>query len=428
MSDGDQLYSLAERLYPICRSITGAGVRETLDVLAESLPIERHEVPTGTAVLDWEVPREWGVKAAHITAPDGTRLVDVAEHNLHLVSYSTPFRGRLTAQQLAPHLHSLPEQPDWIPYRTSYYEEAWGFCVRHRDLAAFQMDGEYEVVVDTSLEPGHLSYGELVVPGETEREVAFFAHVCHPSLANDNLSGVVVAAQLARELLAARRRYTYRFVWAPGTIGSITWLARNRDRVDRIDHGLTLSCLGDAAAFCYKQTESGAAPIDRLMGHLVGRRRGSVMPFEPYGYDERQFNSPGFRLPVGRLTRSPNGEFVEYHTSADDLGFISGAQLEGSLELCRALVHGLEHNRVYENLEPFGEPQLGRRGLYRSVGGVHTTERQLAMLWILNQADGTRDLLQIAERAGQPFDVVAGVACELREAGLLGEVETSGYK
>ena len=423
MSAGDELLELVERLYPICRSITGDGVRQTLEVLRELVPLERHDVATGTAVLDWEVPREWQVSAAHVTAPDGTRLVDFADHNLHLVSYSAPFRGRLTAEQLAPHLHALPDRPDWIPYRTSYYEENWGFCVRHRDIERFRMEGDYEVVVDTVLQPGHLSYGELVIPGETDREVVFFAHVCHPSLANDNLSGVAVAALLARGLLGGKRRYTYRFVWAPGTIGSITWLAQNREVLGRIDHGLTLSCLGDGGHFRYKQTESGGAAIDRLMAHLVGHRGGEVRPFEPYGYDERQFNSPGFRLPFGRLTRSPNGEFAEYHTSADDLEFISGSRLEAALELCQAFVDGVETNRTYRNTEPYGEPQLGRRGLYRSVGGVHTTERQLAMFWILNQTDGTRDLLQIAERAGLPLATIVAVAEDLRVAGLLADVD-----
>jgi aminopeptidase-like protein len=418
-----ELQALVARLYPLCRSITGDGVRHTLDAIAEFVPLERHEVASGTPVLDWEVPREWQVRAAHVTGPDGVRLVDFADHNLHLVSYSAPFRGRLTAEQLAPHLHSLPEHPDWIPYRTSYYEANWGFCVRDRDLARFRAAGHYEVVVDTTLAPGHLSYGEFVIPGATEREVVFFTHVCHPSLANDNLSGIAVSALLARSLRADRRRHTYRFVWAPGTIGSITWLARNRHRVGCIAHGLTLSCLGDAGHFRYKATESGTAAIDRMMGHLVRRHGGEVLDFEPYGYDERQFNSPGFRLPFGRLTRTPNGRFAEYHTSADDLGFVSGERLAASLELCRALVDGLEGNRTCRNLAPFGEPQLGRRGLYRSVGGVHTTERQLAMLWILNQADGTRDLLAIAERAALPLTTVVAVAGELRAAELLADLD-----
>jgi aminopeptidase-like protein len=419
-ADGDWMYRFAASLYPICRSITGDGVRATLRAVGAHLPLTIHEVPTGTAVLDWTVPREWNVRDAWIRGPGGEKIVDFAAHNLHLVSYSVPLRARMPLAELRPHLHSLPDRPDWIPYRTSYYDENWGFCLPHRQLEALP-EGDYEVCIDAALTEGSLSYGECLVPGRTTDEVLLSAHVCHPSLANDNLSGIAVATRLARMVAEARPRYSYRFLFAPGTIGSITWLARNEDRLGRIRHGLVLACVGDPGGFTYKCSRRGDAEIDQAVAHVLGRRPGHrVVDFTPYGYDERQFCSPGFDLPVGCLSRTPYAQYPEYHTSADDLELVGPAQLQESLEVCWEVVGVLEGNRRYRNLSPKGEPQLGRRGLYGQIGGrSDAEERQMAMLWVLNLSDGDHSLLQVADRAGLPFALVADVAGALEEAGLL---------
>jgi aminopeptidase-like protein len=421
---GAELAAFVARLYPICRSITGDGVRETLRVLSEVVPLQVHEVPSGTAVLDWTVPDEWNCREAWIADAQGRRVVDFRDSNLHVVSYSQPVRARMTLAELRPHLHALPDRPDWIPYRTSYYDAAWGFCLSQRALDALP-DGSYDVCIDATLAPGHLTYGEAVVPGTTDDEVLVSAHCCHPSLADDNLSGLAVSAALARHLArTGPRRHTYRFLYAPGTIGALTWLARNRERVLRIRHGLTLTCLGDERPFTYKKTLAGDAAIDRAAA-LVLRDRGAVhhlIPFFPYGYDERQYNAPGFRLPVGSLMRGRHGQFPEYHTSADDLSFVSGARLAESLSVLCDLVDVLEQNRTFRNLQPYGEPQLGRRGLYRAVGGGSVPGVELAMLWVLNLSDGRHALLDVAERSGLEFRAVAAAARALEEHGLLAEV------
>lgn len=419
---GAELHALAARLFPIARSITGDGVRETLATLGEWVPLERVEVPSGTPVLDWTIPKEWRLRGAHLVAPDGERIADAAAHNLHLLNYSAPYSGRLSRAELDPHLFSLPDRPDWIPYRTSYYKETWGFCLPHRVREALP-DGEYEVVVDTELFDGALSYGEVALAGELDEEVLLSTHVCHPSLANDNLSGLVVMAALARELAArSRRRLSYRFLFVPGTIGAIAWLARNEERTGRIAHGLVAAGLGDGGPFHYKRSRRGDAPIDRAVPlALAGIGESAVVEdFVPFGYDERQFNSPGFALDVGSLTRTPWGRYPEYHTSADDLDFIRPEHLERSLDAYRAVLDLLEGNETYRNLNPKGEPMLGRRGLYRSIGGGDGgRERELAILWVLNLSDGDHDLLAIAERSKLPFAHLREAADRLLEARLL---------
>ena len=423
---GAELHALAARLYPIPRSITGDGVRRTLDLLSEWVPLARVEVPSGTPVLDWTVPREWRLRAAYLVAPDGRRFADVAVHNLHLLNYSAPFRGRLSLAELKPHLFSLPDRPELIPYRTSYYRETWGFCLPHRELEALP-EGEYEVVVDTELFDGSLSYGELALAGDSEREMLLATHTCHPSLANDNLSGLVVMAALARELAARpRRRLSYRFLFAPGTIGAITWLAKNEAKTPKIAHGLVAAGLGDGGAFHYKRSRRGDAPIDRAVPFALAGigEPVEIEDFVPFGYDERQYNSPGFALPVGSLTRTPWGRYPEYHTSADDLDFIRPAQLERSLAVYRAVVDLLDGNATYRNRSPKGEPMLGRRGLYRPIGGDDGgRERELALLWVLNLSDGVHDLLAVAERSRLPFARVREAADRLLEADLLVEVD-----
>jgi aminopeptidase-like protein len=424
MTGGEELYKLVAELYPICRSITGDGVRRTLEIVDRELGgLEVTEVPTGTPVLDWTVPREWNVRDAWVADAAGRRVIDFRASNLHLLGYSVPVRATMPLAELKGHLFTLPEQPDWVPWRTSYYAERWGFCASQR-LVDSLPDGDYEVCVDTTLADGHLTYGEHLVEGQTDDEVLVSCHVCHPSLANDNLSGIAVATGLARLLAEGRPRYSYRFLFAPGTIGSITWLARNQDRVDRVRHGLVLACVGDPGGFAYKRSRRGDAEIDRAVAHVLGRsgRPHRVVDFTPYGYDERQYCSPGFDLPVGCLSRTPYAAYPEYHTSADDLDLVGPAQLQESLEVCWEVVRVLEANRRYLNLSPKGEPQLGRRGLYGQIGGrSDAEERQMAMLWVLNQSDGRMSLLDVAERSGVPLALLAEVAATLEEAGLLAE-------
>jgi aminopeptidase-like protein len=426
MAEGQLLHDFVSRLYPWCRSITGEGLRTSLAALRQFVPVELHEVPSGTEVLDWVVPPEWNIREAWIADASGRRLVDFRQHNLHVVNYSVPVRTRLTLAELKPHLHSLPEHPDWIPYRTSYYRKTWGFCLPHRQLESLP-DGEYEVCIDSALDPGHLTFAEYRIEGESGNEFLLSAHSCHPSLANDNLSGMAIAARLAQILSGRRLRNTYRFLWAPGTIGAIAWLAGNRGSLANIQGGLVLSCLGDPGKFHYKRSRQEHARVDTVVEHVLAQSGlgHSVEAFEPMGYDERQFCSPGFNLPVGRLSRSPNGRYSEYHTSADNLEFVRAEAMGGSLELLLRVVETWEANRTMRNLEPYGEPQLGKRGLYRSTGGSAGSADEAALLWVLNLSDSAHSLVDISKRSGLSFAAISMAANRLEEAGLLVEADTS---
>jgi aminopeptidase-like protein len=418
------MMALIEELFPICRSITGDGLRRTLKILERYIPIEVHEVRSGTPVLDWTVPREWNIRDAYIAHEDGTHVVDFATNNLHIVQYSQPIDVIMPLAELLPHLHSLPDQPDWIPYRTSYYAEDWGFCLSHRQLSSLA-DGRYRVFIDADLAPGHLSYGELLIPGQSDETVLFSCHVCHPSLANDNLSGIAVATMLARHIQTLRPRHSYRFLFIPGTIGSLTWLARNEHNVRHIVHGLVLSCLGDSGGVTYKQSRKGNAAIDRIVAHVLRHDNTphSIRPFVPYGYDERQYCSPGFDLPVGCLTRTPNGKYPEYHSSADNLSLLRPECLGHSLAVLRQIVTIIEENSIYRSRSPKGEPQLGRRHLYATMGGqAATSEEKMALLWVLNLADGEYSLFDMAERAELPFVKIRAAADALLAAELLDPV------
>jgi aminopeptidase-like protein len=423
------MMDLIAELYPICRSITGDGVRRSLSILQRHMPLEMHEVPSGTAVLDWTVPDEWNVRDAHIETLDGRRIVDFAASNLHILQYSHAMDRIVPIDELQRHLYSLPEQPDWIPYRTAYYANTWGFCVTQRQRETMT-EAAYHVVIDASLTKGHLTYGELLVRGASEEEVLFSCHSCHPSLGNDNLSGMAIATLLARRLMAAPRRFTYRFLFIPGTIGSITWLARNETIVPRVRHGLVLSCLGDAGASTYKQSRQGTAPIDRYVEHVL-RHSGSpykITPFIPYGYDERQYCSPGFNMPVGCFMRSPNGSYPEYHTSADNLDLVKPDALLDSLQKLTEIVNVIEHDIMCRSLNPRGEPQLGRRGLYRPIGGAMGAGAfdQMTLLWVLNLADGGHSLFDIAERSNLPFASIKAAADALMSKELLEAVMPRG--
>ncbi len=351
--------------------------------------------------------------------------MDFREHNLHVVSYSTPIHERMALSQLKNHIHTLPEHPDVIPYRTSYYAETWGFCMEDARLRSLR-EGEYEVHIDASLEPGNLTYAESFLAGESDDEILISCHCCHPSLANDNLSGIVVATRIADHLRGLQLRNSYRFLFIPGTIGSITWLARNEERLDRIKAGLVVTCVGDAGSPTYKRSRRGDALIDRAASHVL-RHSGQphrIIDFSPYGYDERQYCSPGFDLPVGSLMRTPNDEYPEYHTSADDLNFVRADALADSMSLYLRVLDVLENDGTYRNLSPKGEPQLGRRGLYPSSIGARGADPQLlARLWVLNLSDGGNSLLDIAVRADLPFQDVKEAARVLVDGGLLGRAE-----
>lgn len=417
---GRELHAFASELFPICRSITGSGIRQTLAMIQRSIPLQLHEVPTGTPVLDWTVPKEWDIRDAYIKDSSGRRVVDFQKSNLHVLNYSSPIHATMALEELKPHLFSMPEKPDWIPYRTSYYKENWGFCLAHNQLLALP-DGKYEVCIDSTLQDGRLTYGECFLPGECSDEVLISCHACHPSLANDNLSGITVARALAQLLSGRQLRYSYRFLFIPGTIGAITWLAQNRENVARIRHGLVLTGIGDRGAFHYKKSRRGDAEIDQAVAHVLRHLSAAskILDFSPYGYDERQYCSPGFNLPVGCLMRSVWGTFPEYHTSADNMDFIQPSQMAESLQVCAAVVDVLENNQRFKNLSPYGEPQLGKRNLYRSTGGQTIGPEINALLWTLNLSDGDHSLLDIADRSGIPFATILKAANSLWAADLL---------
>ena len=418
---GEEIFAFVAEIYPICRSITGRGVRETLRAIGAHIKLEVHEVPTGTAVFDWVIPREWNIREAYIKNERGEKVIDFAQSNLHVMSNSVPVQQRISLAQLKQHVYTLPDQPDLVPYRTSYYAENWAFCMPHRLLESLR-DETYEVFIDSSLTDGYLTYGEYLHQGETEEEFLLSAHVCHPSLANDNCSGVALLTHLAKRMAGLRTRYSYRFLFAPGTIGAITWLARNEEHSQRIKHGLIISMVGDGGGPTYKKSRRGSTTIDRAVVHTI-RHSGltpTVLDFSPYGYDERQYCSPGFNLPVGLFQRSKFGEIPEYHTSADNLDFIAPNHLALSYRLIADTLDVVENDAVYCSTMPKCEPQLGRRGLYGMVGGdKNAAAANMATLWILNLSDGMHSLLDIAERANLPFAVIRRTAQLLQHNGLL---------
>lgn len=415
------MYELVRTLFPICRSITGNGVRQTLDHIKQHIPLETKEVPSGTPVFDWEVPKEWNVREAYVTDPAGNKVIDFKKNNLHLLNYSIPINAKMSLGELKKHLFTLPDQPDWIPYRTSYYKENWGFCLAHNELLKLK-DGEYEVVIESTLDNGHLTYGEFFLPGKTDEEVLLSCHVCHPSLCNDNLSGIALTTFLAKALMQRQNRYSYRFLFIPGTIGSITWLSFNEEQAKRIKHGLVVTCVGDEGSFTYKRSRQGNAEIDRVVEFIL-KSTGSpykIIDFYPYGYDERQYCSPGFNLAVGSLSRSSHGSYPEYHTSADNLDLVQPKYLEESLHEYFNVTDVLEHNKRYLNLNPKCEPRLGKRGLYRNVGAeTKGASDEMALLWVLNLSDGQHSLFDIAEKSKLNFGKIKTAAMALEQAKLL---------
>jgi aminopeptidase-like protein len=415
------MYQFIVELYPICRSITGNGFRETLRRISKRIPLTVHEVPTGTRVFDWTVPREWNIRDAYIKNSRGEKIVDFHKSNLHVVSYSVPIQQKLSLNELKAHIFTLPDYPDWIPYRTSYYKEDWGFCLSHKQFLAMQ-DDTFEVCIDSSLEDGSLTYGEYYFQGASTDEVLISCHACHPSLANDNLSGIALATLMAQQLSQLTLRYSYRFLFIPGTIGSITWLALNESKISNIKHGLVVTGVGDQGKSTYKKSRRGDADIDKAAMHVLKHSGHAydIIDFFPYGYDERQYCSPGFNLPVGCLMRTPHGRYPEYHTSADNVDFVHPLALADSFSKCLSILHILENNSTYVNQHPKCEPQLGKRGLYQTIGGQADRKTQeMAMLWMLNLSDGCHTLLDIAEKSGINFDTIKNVAYILMENSLL---------
>lgn len=418
---GNEMYQLISDLFPLCRSITGNGVRDTLHIIKRYIPLAIHEIPTGTQVFDWNVPKEWNIKDAYVKNSKDEKIIDFKKNNLHVLNYSIPVRKKVSLKELKDHLFTLPEYPDWIPYRTSYYRENWGFCVSYNQLINLEED-EYEVVIDSSLKNGHLTYGEYYLEGEKSEEILLSSHICHPSLCNDNLSGIALAVFLAQYLTPLPLKYSYRFLFVPGSIGSITWLSLNEPRIKRIKHGLVAACVGDSGKFTYKKSRQGNAEIDRAVINVLKSSGNDyeVIDFIPFGYDERQYCSPGFNLPVGCLMRTPHGQYPQYHTSADNLDFVQPAPLADSFSLYLSVLSVLENNKKYASQNQKCEPQLGKRGLYQAIGGQNDGKlKELAMLWVLNLSDGNNTLLDISDRSGLTFDLIKDAADSLRSCHLI---------
>ena len=420
----EEVAAIFDRLWPLLRSLTGEGVRRTHDILGELLPLDRIEIPSGTQVLDWTVPQEWAVREAYVTAPGGERILDVRDNNLHLVNYAAPFRGRVSRRELDNHLHSIPKLPEAIPYVTSYYEPRWGFCLSQRQRDALP-EGEYEVVVDSELFDGSMTISEAVLPGAETGEVLISTYTCHPSMANNELSGPLVAAFLYRRLAAMpERRLTYRFVFAPETIGAVAYLDRMGDHLlARMEAGFVLTCIGTKAPFTLKRSRRGDSLADRAAEQILARRPGAppkILDFFPTGSDERQYCSPGFNLPVAMIARSLYGDYPEYHTSLDNRDFVSFEAIVGSVDACFDICFALDRNIRYRNIVAKGEPQLGRRGLMATLGAQRSIEDEFkAMHWLLNLADGEHDLLSIAERGGADLRLLDRLAEKCKAAGIL---------
>ncbi|MDU0205144.1 DUF4910 domain-containing protein [Paenibacillus sp. MAH-36] len=418
---GQEMYDLMARLYPITRSITGNGVRETLKIIQEYIPLNIHEVPTGTQVFDWEVPNEWNVEDAYIKDSRGVRVVDFQKSNLHVLNYSVPIHAKMTLDELKNHLFTLPDYPEWTPYLTSYYRKDWGFCLPHNLLQSLP-DDLYEVKIESTLKPGFVTWGELYLPGETEEEILLSCYVCHPSMCNDSLSGVVLLTLIGQLLTHLKRRHSFRLLFIPETIGAITWLHENQDKVGRIKCGLVATCLGDPGQSTYKRTKHGNHYLDKVVEKVLedSGEPFQIIDFFPMGSDERQFSSPGFNLPVGSLMRTPYGRFPQYHSSADNLDFVGSSYLANTYQKYLQVLHVLESDDRYLNLNPKCEPQLGKRGLYSSVGGQKNAQDiQFAMLWVLNFSDGQNSLLDIARRSGMPYELIVRAAKDLQGSELL---------
>lgn len=419
---GPFMHRLMARLFPICRSITGDGVRETLHILQEHIPLKLFEVPSGTKVFDWTVPREWNVRDAFVLDPKGRKIIDFKKSNLHVLGYSAPIDTFLPLSELQEHLHSLPNQPDAIPWVTSVYEERWGFCLTHNERIKLE-DGTYRVVIDSELKDGSLTYGELMIPGSSSEEIFVSTYVCHPSMANNELSGPVLATMLAKWIASEPRRFTYRIIFIPETVGSIAYLSRNLEQMKKsIIAGFNLTCVGDERAYSYLPSRNGSTLADKVALNIL---RSKHPDFKHYsfldrGSDERQYCSPGVDLPVVSLMRTKYREYPEYHTSLDNLELVTPAGLEGSFALHKDCIELLERNRVYK-VRCLGEPQLGVRGLYPTIATKESHRQVIDMLNVIAYADGTNDLINISDRAQVPVRDIYPIIERLLAADLLQE-------
>ncbi len=423
-----ELDSYLQRLFPLCRSITGNPNRETLKILQELIPLTLHEVPSGTAVYDWTIPDEWNIQDAYIADISGQRIIDFQASNLHVVSYSTPVRGNFTWQALLPHLHRHPTLPEAIPYRTSYYQRDWGFCVTHTQYQALeQHGGPFEIVIDATLEPGSLTYGELLLPGQSKQEILLSCYICHPSIANDSLSGVLLTAFLARELMIrANRRYSYRIVFVPETIGAIAYCALNEQAMKQIDLGLVITTVGGPGKFGYKQSFNPDHAVNRLIEEVFGEAGVEFItyPFDIHGSDERQYSSQGFRINTATISRDRYYEYPQYHSSLDNLELVRAKQIHETLALYRLLLGKLEARRIYRNRNPNCEVMLSRHDLYPLTGGAQKPElggqSELDLiLWLLFFCDGKLDITTIAGRLNVTEDALIGIADKLVAKGAL---------
>lgn len=416
---GNEMFSWVKDLFPICRSITGAGVRESLSYLQKLLPdLIIQSVPSGTKAFDWTVPDEWNIRDAYIADEDGNRVVDFKKHNLHVVGYSEPVDIWLTREELDVFLYSLPDQPDAIPYITTYYKRCWGFCLTHKQRLALP-EGRYRAVIDSDLEPGVLNYGELILPGCEKSEVLLSTYVCHPSMANNELSGPVVTTALARWLNKLdNRRFTYRIVFLPETIGSIVYLSRHLDQMRQfIIAGFVITCVGDDRGYSYLPSRNGRTLSDRITEHVLKNYVANYMSFSflERGSDERQYCSPGIELPVCSVSRTKYAEYPEYHTSLDDLSLVTATGLQGGFEVLQKCIQLIEANRFYR-ITTLCEPQLGKRGLYPLLSTKETKKIMKNMMNILAYADGSLDLIELAEK----------IDCDaLRCAEILAELEVA---
>ena len=424
MTNEQQLAEYFDRLWPICRSITGEGLRKSLDILGEIIPLKRYELPTGTPVLDWIVPREWNIRDAWIRVPDGRIICRLTDNNLHVVSYSVPVHQEMTLEQLRPHLHILRTMPGAIPYITSYYKENWGFCLSAEEFDTLPAEGTYEVFIDSTLADGSMSYAEYVLPGTGEGEVLISTYLCHPSMANNELSGPLAAAFVARELMQGPpQRLTYRFLFIPETIGAIAYLAEHGERLrEELVAGYVLTCCGDRGPLTYKHSRRHDSLADKVALHVLRRESyvHATTPFAVGGSDERQYCSPGFNLPVGSIMRTPYQRYAEYHTSLDNRELISFGHLAETIEVTLKILRALSLNKPYIGTIQYGEPQLGRRGLYpQSASPEDTREALHRMLHLLNFADGATDLLETAERRNESLFLYESAIQACRRAGLI---------
>lgn len=416
---GHEMHGFMAEAFPICRSITGDGVRQTLELIGRQLPLTVHEVPTGTPVFDWEIPREWNIRAAWIADEAGNRVVDFADHNLHVVNYSVPVDRVMTLEELEPHLHSLPDKPDAIPYITSYYRERWGFCLTHerrKELAP----GNYHVHIDSDLSDGSLTYGECILPGQCPDEVFLSTYVCHPSMANNELSGPTVTTWLVKWLMQAPRRFTYRIVFVPETIGSLTYLSRNLDILrQRVRVGFNLSCIGDDRAYSYVASRYGNTLADRVVHNVLSLKHPEFIryPFLERGSDERQYGFPGVDLPLVSVCRSKYGRYPEYHTSLDNLEVVTPAGLAGGYDFVKDCIEAIEANHTYR-VTCIGEPQLGRRGLYPTMNTLDSGRAVRTILNLLAYCDGDNDLIAVSDIIGVPVKDLAPLVQRLLEAEL----------